>query len=79
MARTNLDDTQIRETAYLFWLNEGQPSGQDERHWMQAIDALTKAQPKAKPARKAAAKPRKAKIVAKPAAKPKAKAKTASK
>ena len=51
-----IDEARIRETAYLFWLEDGQPDGRDEEHWLKAIDALTPAQPKAKTARKAPAK-----------------------
>ncbi|MEP1388360.1 MAG: DUF2934 domain-containing protein [Yoonia sp.] len=67
----------IRETAYLFWLDEGQPEGRDEEHWLRAVAAVNQpvAKTKAKPARKAAAKPRAA--AAKKTAKPKAKAKVA--
>ena len=55
MTTQTLDDTAIRETAYLFWLGEGQPAGRDQDHWLRAIDALTPA--KRKPvAKKAAAK-----------------------
>ena len=54
MAKTQVTEDQIRETAYLIWLDEGQPHGQDEAHWLKAIDALTPAKPK----RKAAAKPK---------------------
>lgn len=64
MTTTNLNETQIRETAYLLWLDEGQPEGRDQEHWLKAIDALTPAQPKKKPAHKAAAKPRAAKAAA---------------
>lgn len=56
MTAPTLDDAQIRETAYLFWLDEGQPEGRDQDHWLKAIDALTPATPKK--ARKAPAKPR---------------------
>ena len=64
---TQLDEAQIRETAYLIWLDEGQPDGQDQAHWLKAIDALTPAQPKRKtPAKRKA--PAKAKAPAKPRA-----------
>ena len=71
MAQPQIDESQIRETAYLIWLDEGQPEGQDQAHWLKAIDALTPAQPKRK-------EPAKRKAPAKTAAKPrttKAKAK----
>jgi len=58
MTHTTLDEAQIRETAYLLWLDEGQPEGRDQEHWAKAIDALTPATPKRKPARRAAAKPK---------------------
>lgn len=78
MTAQNFDEAKIRETAYLFWLDEGQPEGRDEAHWLQAIDALTPPQPKKKP-RKAAAKPRVAKTASKAAPKAKAPAKRAAK
>ncbi len=61
MPTPTLDEAQIREAAYLLWLDEGQPMGRDQEHWLKAIDALSPAKPKAKPARKAATKPRAAK------------------
>jgi hypothetical protein len=54
MTAQTLDDDAIRETAYLFWLGEGQPAGRDQDHWLRAIDALTPA--KRKPVAKKAAK-----------------------
>lgn len=68
-----MNEEQIRETAYLFWLDDGQPNGRDEEHWLRAVDALTQPAPKAKAVRKAARKPA-AKPAAKRASKPKAKA-----
>ena len=65
MRHKMLDEAQIRETAYLIWLDEGQPEGRDQDHWLKAIDALSAPKPKAKrkattkakaPAKKAAAK-----------------------
>lgn len=76
MTQPTIDDAQIRETAYLLWLDEGQPQGCDQEHWLKAIDALTPAQPKAKPARKTPAKPRN--TAPKVKAAPEAKAKAAS-
>ena len=73
MTAPKLDDAQIRETAYLFWLDEGQPEGRDQDHWLKAIDALTPTTPKK--ARKAPAKPRAkaaAKVASPKVAKPKA-------
>ena len=46
MTTQTLDDTAIRETAYLFWLDDGQPVGRDQDHWLRAIDALTPAKRK---------------------------------
>ncbi|WP_421546955.1 DUF2934 domain-containing protein [Pseudomonas sp. QD4] len=70
------DDKRIREFAYQIWESEGQPEGQEARHWEMArklaeAEALapskppkaSKAKPAAKPAQKPAAKPK-----AKPAA-----------
>lgn len=74
MTQANLDEAQIRETAYLMWLDEGQPEGRDQEHWLKAIDALTPAKPK----RKAAAKP-KAKAAPKAAAAKSSRAKKAAK
>lgn len=78
------NEAKIRETAYLFWLDEGQPEGRDQDHWLRAVAAVNTPAPKAKakPARKAAAKPRAAAAktttaAAKKTAKPKAKAKAA--
>ena len=71
MAKAIMTDEQIRETAYLIWLDEGQPEGRDTQHWLQAAELLTKAKPKAKPARKAAAKPRATKAAPKAKAAPK--------
>ena len=65
MTAPNIEETQIRETAYLLWLDEGQPQGRDQEHWLKAIDVLTSTPPKSKPARKkAVAKPRTAKTKA---------------
>ena len=58
MTQARIDEAQIREAAYLMWLDEGQPEGRDQEHWLKAIDALTPAQPKKRAARKAPAKPR---------------------
>ena len=74
MTQPVLDEAKIRETAYLFWLDEGQPHGRDEEHWLKAIDALTPAKPKR--ARKSPAKPRSPKAKAAAPAKSAAKAKT---
>ncbi|MEL6913556.1 MAG: DUF2934 domain-containing protein [Pseudomonadota bacterium] len=55
MTTPTLDDAHIRDAAYFLWLEEGQPEGRDEAHWLKAIDALTPATPKSAP-RKARAK-----------------------
>ncbi|GAA6209663.1 hypothetical protein NBRC116601_29560 [Cognatishimia sp. WU-CL00825] len=78
MTNTTLSETQIRETAYLCWLDEGQPEGRDQAHWLKAIDILTPTTTGDKPKRKtkvagAAGKPK-----AKPRAKPKARTKKAA-
>ena len=67
MSTAKLDEATIAHTAYLFWLDEGQPHGRDQEHWLKAIDALTPATPKK--TRKAAAKPAAAKSKAAPKAK----------
>ncbi len=70
MAQQHIEETQIRELAYYLWLEDGQPQGDDQKHWLKAIDALTPATPKRKPARKAAAKPQASRArAAKPATK----------
>ena len=55
MIQPNINDAQIHETAYLFWLDEGQAQGRDQYHWLKAINVLPPAQTKAKLARKSAA------------------------
>ena len=63
------NDIRIREIAYGFWLEEGQPPARDEEHWHRALAALNA---KAKPTRIAAVKPRAVKKAApKTAATPK--------
>ena len=53
MSTTNFNESAVREAAYFLWLNDGQPQGQDQDHWLQAMEQMT-----AKPAKKkAAAKP----------------------
>ena len=74
MNKAALDEERIRETAYGFWLKEGQPQGRDQEHWLRAIEALSAPAPKAKPVRKSAAKPRATSAAPKKATKPKAKA-----
>lgn len=46
MSKTAIDENKIRETAYLFWLDDGQPEGRDQEHWLKAVDALTPPTPK---------------------------------
>jgi len=60
------DDERIRDIAYGFWLEEGQPQGRDEEHWHRAHAALNAPAAKATPARKITAKPRAAKKAATP-------------
>ncbi len=68
MSTTNFNESAVREAAYFLWLNDGQPQGQDQDHWLQVMEQMT-----AKPAKKkAAAKPRKAAAKTATAAKPKA-------
>lgn len=71
------DEKRIREFAYQIWESEGQPEGQEARHWEMArklaeAEALAPSKPataKAKP--KAAAAPKAAaRSTAKPAVKP---------
>lgn len=73
MNKATLNEEKIREAAYGFWLEDGQPQGRDEEHWLRAVEALSAPTAKAKPARKAAAKSRAANATTKKAAKPKAK------
>lgn len=73
------DEAQIRETAYLIWLDEGQPQGCDQDHWLRAVDALSAPIAKTKPARKVTAKSRTSSTAKKKAPKAKAKAKSAAK
>ena len=40
MTQPTHDEAQIREAAYLLWLDEGQPEGRDEEHWLKAVEAL---------------------------------------
>lgn len=72
MPKSKIDEAQIRETAYLIWLDEGQPDGRDQEHWLKAVDALSPAKPKAKATRKPAATTATAKAKAAPKAKAKA-------
>jgi hypothetical protein len=78
MTKPKIDDAQIRETAYLLWLEEGRPQGRDQEHWHKAIDMLTPTPAKTKPVRKAPSKPRAAKATPKAGAEREAKAKAAS-
>lgn len=75
MSTATSNESQIREAAYLFWLEEGQPQGRDQEHWLRAVDALSTPAAPAKPKRKAAAKPRAASAAAKKVTKPRAKSK----
>ncbi|WP_238367418.1 DUF2934 domain-containing protein [Mesobacterium pallidum] len=69
MTQVAVTDAQIAETAYLLWLDEGQPEGRAEAHWLEARTRLETAP--AKPARKRAAPKAKA-AAPKTAAAPKA-------
>ncbi|MGR3271095.1 DUF2934 domain-containing protein [Thalassococcus profundi] len=63
MPTPRIDDTQIAQAAYFLWLDEGQPDGRADAHWMQAVEALKATAPKPKvrkPRAKAAAAPKKA-------------------
>lgn len=62
------DESAVREAAYFLWLENGQPQGQDQDHWLQAMADLT-----AKNAKKAKAPAKPRKAAAKKAAAPKAK------
>lgn len=70
MSNARPDDAAVREAAYFLWLKNGQPQGQDQDHWLQAMADLTAQNAKEA---KAPAKPRK--TAAKKAAAPKAAAK----
>ena len=86
MTQVAVTEAQIAETAYLLWLDEGQPEGRAEAHWLEARSRLEavpakparkRAAPKAKaPAPKAATAP-KAKAAAKAPARKRASAKVA--
>jgi hypothetical protein len=73
MAKQEITPENIREAAYLMWLDEGCPEGRDQEHWLKAVDALNTPAPKAK--RKAA--PKKAAKKATPKSAPKTRAKKA--
>ncbi len=79
MTKHETDEAKIRETAYQIWIDEGQPEGRDEEHWLRAIEMLNAARPAANKVRKAPAKPRskKAAVAPKSAAARSAKAKPA--
>lgn len=51
-------ETEIAQTAYLLWLEEGQPEGQAEAHWHRAralLEALPSEPPKPRRSAKASA------------------------
>nr|WP_254441777.1 DUF2934 domain-containing protein [Ruegeria sp. HKCCA0370] len=60
--KQKIEESKIREAAYLFWLDEGQPEGREQEHWLKAEDALNVVLPKARTTRQVSAKPRGAKI-----------------
>jgi nicotinic acid mononucleotide adenylyltransferase len=64
-AMPQLDDSHIAATAYLIWLDEGQPDGRDQDHWQRARLALA-AETVTKRAKKAAPKADAPKIKATP-------------
>lgn len=74
MTAVALAESHIAEAAFFLWLEEGQPEGRAEEHWLRAKEALAAPAPKA-PARRPAAKT----VAAKKGAAPKAKAKAAPK
>lgn len=76
MTQLTIEEAHIREAAYFLWLEDGQPEGREEEHWLKAIDALTPPTPKARKPRKAAAKAA-PKAKAEPKARAPRKAKTA--
>jgi Protein of unknown function (DUF2934) len=51
----SLPEDQIRAIAYSLWLEEGQPEGRAEAHWLKALELATEIEAPAKPKRKAAA------------------------
>ena len=59
MANTPLTNAQIAEAAFYLWLEEGQPEGRDQDHWIRARQTLEAAQAAPKKAAKTTAKPRK--------------------
>ena len=62
MTTQKIEESKIREAAYLFWLDDGQPEGREQEHWLKAEDALNAALPKVKTTRKVSAKSRGAKV-----------------
>ena len=56
MAQPAITQEQIQESAYLMWLDAGQPEGRDQDFWFAAEAALTPANAKKAPAKKAAPK-----------------------
>lgn len=64
MAKPKVTEEQIREAAYLKWLEDGAPHGKDQDYWFKAEADLGAPQKKA-PARKAAAKKPKPKAAGK--------------
>lgn len=53
MSTQVISDNQIAETAFLIWLDEGQPEGRQDQHWFEARARLEARN--AKPVRKRAA------------------------
>ena len=65
MTKITLNEAYIRETAYFFWLEDGQPEGCDQEHWRRAVYALSALSAKVKRTRKAAKPKARAKAVSK--------------
>jgi hypothetical protein len=52
----SVPEDRVRAIAYSLWLEEGQPQGRAEAHWLKALELATEVEaPAAKPKRKAAA------------------------
>ena len=44
-----LNESRVREAAYLLWEKEGRPSDQAERHWLQAMTLVASTETKTVP------------------------------
>lgn len=56
MAKPKVTEDEIREAAYLKWVEDGAPEGQDQAYWYKAEEELGAKPAKKAPARKPAAK-----------------------